>query len=90
MMEEYSDLEGIKRVFSTVRIFSVFDMSKETLDDIENIMMDGVNENIVFEEENAYGNSDAGAFYRYVPLFDKNMALIGEIKYLVARDMSKL
>ena len=90
MMEEYSDLEGIKRVFSTVRIFSVFDMSKETLDDIENIMMAGVNENIVFEEENAYENSSAGAFYRYVPLFDTDMNLMGEVKYLVARDMSKL
>lgn len=90
MMEEYNDLEGIKKVFSTVRIFSVFNMSKETLDDIENIIMNGVNENIVFEEENAYGNSNAGAFYRYLPLFDKNMDLIGEIKYLVARDMSKL
>lgn len=90
MMEEYNDLEGIKRVFSTVWIFSVFDMSKEILDDIENIMMYGVNENIIFEEENAYGNSNAGAFYRYLPLFGINMNLIGEIKYLVARDMSKL
>lgn len=90
MMEEYNDLEGIKKVFSSVRIFSVFDISKKTLDDIEDIMTDGVNENIVFEEEDAYGNSNAGAFYRYLPLFDINMNLIGEIKYLVARDMGKL
>ena len=63
-------------------------MNKETLDDIENIMMDGVNENIIFDEENAYGNSNAGAFYKYLPLFDINMNLIDEVKYLVARDMN--
>ena len=92
MVDTYGDnnIEQILNLFNNVKIFSTSDMSKENRDRIENEMIGSIKENIISEESNPYGtNIDPGAYYSYEPLFDSNMNVSGEVRWLVTNNGEK-
>lgn len=88
MVDYYNDLKGVKDVFKSVKIFSIQDISVDSIDCISSLMMNGVNDHIVLDDsESPYGNDNLpGAFYSYEPVFDKDMNVISEKKWIVTRD----
>lgn len=85
MVEEYNDLEGVKKLFLDVRIFCVQNVDDKTVNDISLEMLSGVNEHVIFEEDNAYNNNSVGAFYSYEPVFDDSMNVVDERKWIVVK-----
>lgn len=88
MMDEYDDLEGIKKIFSNVRIFNGSDITQESIDHISFLMMNGANEHVLIDDdESAYGNDNIpGAFYSYEPVFDDQMNVTGEKRWIVTKN----
>jgi len=85
MVEEYNDLEGVKKLFLDVRIFCVQNIDDKTINDINLEMLSEVNEHIILDESNVYDNNSVGAFYSYEPVFDNSMNVVDEIKLIVIK-----
>ena len=85
MVEEYNDLEGVKKLFLSVRIFRVQNIDDKTINDISLEMLDEINKHVIFDEGNAYNNNSVGAFYSYEPVFDNNLNIVDERRWIVVK-----
>lgn len=85
MVEEYNDLECVKKLFLSIRIFCVQNIDDKTINDISLKVLNGINEHVISEESNAYNNNSVGAFYSYEPVFNENMNFVDERKWIVVK-----
>lgn len=89
MLNEFgqNNYKEILNVFEKVKIFEVEEMTKVNIDDIESKIMH--NENNFIEEEkqeNMYGTNELpGAFYSYGTIYDENMNVTGEKRWIVLK-----
>jgi len=90
MVDEYGEdsIDDILRLFQKTRIFATTDMGYENRKKIENLMVGNHNSHIKSEESDPYQNdSDPGSYYSYETLFDEEMNIIGEARWIVVQDM---
>ncbi len=90
MLDRYQGREeDVFRLFREVPIFATSDMSRENRKRIEKEMTTGINEHIEEPEDvNLYGSTnDPGAYYAYDSIFDEDMNVVGERRWLVVRDI---
>lgn len=90
MLERYQGREeDVFRLFREVPIFATSDMSKENRKRIEKEMTSGTNEHIEDQEDaNPYrSTNNPGAYYAYETIFDEDMDVVGERRWLVVCDI---
>lgn len=86
---EEENINKILNLFYNTRIFSTGDMSKESRDKIRKTVLGESNSDIVEDLDNVYGtNIDPGAFYSYEAIYDENMDVVGEKRWIVVNDLS--
>ena len=91
MVDTYGEenINKILNLFYNTRIFSTGDMSKESRDKIRKTVLGESNSDIVEDLDNVYGtNIDPGAFYSYEAIYDENMDVVGEKRWIVVNDLS--
>jgi len=87
MVEDYGDEQAVLNVFNTVRIFATGDMGRENRDKIEGEMLGGVISHVSHEEGDLYNNDrDPGSYYAYETIYDENLDVTGELRWLVVKD----
>lgn len=83
-------MEDILSVFSDVKIFTIKELKQEEYDKIEKEMMEGVNPHIKSESEVNYGSTSVpGSIYSYNPVYDENMNVVDEKKWIVVQEINK-
>lgn len=91
MVEEYGEdsLEDIIKLFKNTRIFSTPDMGYNNRKKIADSMTSKYNSHIKSEETDPYqnGNSEPGSYYSYETIYDQNMNIVGEARWIVVKDM---
>lgn len=91
MVAEYGEnsIDDILRLFQKTRIFATSDMGYENRKIIEKQMIGNYNSHIKSEEIDPYqnGDSDPGSYYSFETLYDEEMNIIGEARWLVVKDM---
>lgn len=91
MLKEYGEdkIDDIYNLFRNIRIFSTSDMSKDNRDKIEKEMIGNYNSNIIDKkDDDPYQNdSDPGSYYSYQAIYDENMNVTGEARWIVVKDM---
>lgn len=91
MIERYGEenKEEVFSLFRNLKIFSCEDINKETLDSIRGQVMGDNNKHVIeIETESAYGSgAEASSAYSYETLYDENMDILGEFRWLVVKDM---
>ena len=86
MVDTYGEdsIEEILNLFNNVRIFATDDMSSENREKIRQEMIQGRNKNIEGEYSDPYCSSTIpGSYYSFEAIFDDNMDVIDEVKWLV-------
>lgn len=79
--------EEVYDLFRNVRIFAERDMSRANRDRIEKEMIGNKNNHILEQEEDLYQNDRApGSYYSYEAIFDDNMNVIDESRWVVVSD----
>ena len=87
MISTYGNEKKVLDVFSNIRIFVTKDTSKGTIDSIEKQVAGDINEHIIFTDTNTYGlNEDIPACYPYIEVYDENMNIIGEARWIMLKE----
>lgn len=91
MVDEYGEdsFEDIIKLFKNTRIFSTTDMSLSNRERIEKLMLKNYNSHLTkSDEKDPYQtNNDPGSYYSYETIYDKDMNIIGEARWIVIKDM---
>ena len=91
MVDAYGEsrIDEICELFRNTRIFATSDMSKTNRDRVEQEMLSGTNSHVNFVDgEDPYQNDiDPGSYYSYQAVYDKNMNVVDEKRWVVVKDM---
>ena len=80
--------EDILTLFRDVHIFAPDDLSESNIIAIKEKMTEGVNQHIVKDEVNYNGDISDASYYFY-PVYNENMEVIGEIRWIIAEKVDK-
>lgn len=92
MIDEYGvdQQSEIYSLFANVKIYALDKVDKDILDEI-NAKMRAFNPHIIFEDANdPYEGSPVASSYTYDPIFNANMKVMDEVKFIVTEDRSNL
>lgn len=91
MVKEYGidKLDDIYNLFRNTKIIATSDISKEHREAIEKEMIGVANSHIIDKnDDNPYqSDKDPGSYYSYQAIYDENMNVAGEVRWLVVKDM---
>lgn len=91
MIEEYGENEAseIYSLFAGTKVIALKEVNRETLDKLDSDM-GSYNPHVIFEEEeNPYGTNLVASSYNYQPIYNADMQVVREARYIVTQDMSE-
>ena len=87
MISTYGDEKKVLDLFNNIRIFITKSATKETIDTLEKEVAGKINSHVVFTDNNMYGvKQDPPACYSYREVYDEDMNIIGEARWIMLKD----
>lgn len=89
MIKKYGNeaLNDILELFNSIPIFPFVGLNQSIVNEQMKERFEGNNLHIIEdEEENIYGTSSVGSVYCYNSLFNENMEVVGESKFIIVED----
>lgn len=90
MVEKFgaNRLDEILSVFSDIPIYTIQNLTNEEYDRIEQEVTKDINKHVKQGEGANYGNDRLpGSAYNYTPIYDENMEVMGEARWIVVQEM---